>query len=205
MDINSLLAEWHQEGVTIGGIGSDSLQRLLEIASNYINVIKGYSSFSPLRLADFGSGVGIPGLLISALEPSIDVTLVDAMKKRVDLASKYVALLDLKKQCRVVNCRVEELDWRKFRFDVVVARCFSRSSIFAELATPLLDEGGFMLLTSPHDDFEVRWPSSGLKKLGFAPVELISEGGENFALIKKMGSNSIPSRSYAKIVKAPLW
>lgn len=200
-----LLEAWYQEGVTIGGIGSDSLNRLREIALNYISVIQSYSSLSSRRLADFGSGVGIPGLLISYFDPVYQVTLVDAMRKRTALASKYVGVLDLAERCKVVSKRVEDLDPRKSRFDIVVARCFSRTSIFSELATPLLEVGGFMVLTSPHDDHESRWPSTGLKRLGFAPVDLVTENGDNFAVILKVGPSTIPPRGYAKIVKAPVW
>lgn len=191
--------------MVIGGIGSDSLERLLEIASNYISVIRRFSASKNLRLADFGSGVGIPGLLISYLDAHFNVILVDAMKRRADLAATYIDLLGINDRCRVVNTRVEELDKVVYRFDVVVARCFSRTSIFAELATPLLEVGGSMLLTSPHDDYDVRWPSVGLKRFGFAPAELITEGGDNFALIKKVGPSTIAPRSYSKIVKSPLW
>jgi 16S rRNA (guanine527-N7)-methyltransferase len=202
---DALLDAWYQEGVTIGGIGSDSLVRLLDIASNYSNVIRSYSSLTSYRLADFGSGVGIPGLLISYLDPLYKVTLVDAMRKRADLASKYVGLLNLAERCEVLNERVEDLNPRKSRFDIVVARCFSRTSIFSELAAPLLEVGGFMVLTSPHDDHESRWPSAGLKRLGFDPVDLITENGDNFALIRKVGPSTVPPRGYAKIVKAPVW
>ncbi|MDA8196298.1 MAG: class I SAM-dependent methyltransferase [Actinomycetota bacterium] len=181
------------------------MSRLIELASNYVSVIRRFSNSERLRIVDFGSGVGVPGLLISYLEPTYSVTLVDSMKRRSAVAGSFVDLLGLVDRCDVVNGRVEELDTASNSFDIVVARCFARSSIFVELACPLLSVGGFILVTSPHDDYEVRWPVRGLRKFGFGPAELITEGVDNFGLIRKNSQSLVPRRSYSKIVKSPLW
>lgn len=102
-----------------------------------------------LRLIDIGTGAGFPGLPIAIADPAIEVTLVDATKKKVRFIEQASEALGLNNAIPV-HARSEELahdpGYRE-RFDVVTARAVASLPALIELCLPFLRVGGLALLT----------------------------------------------------------
>jgi 16S rRNA (guanine527-N7)-methyltransferase len=71
-------------------------------------------------LADLGSGGGFPGLVLAALRPELDVTLVEADARKSAYLAEAARRMGLPKQPKIVIARIEAAP--SARADVVTAR-----------------------------------------------------------------------------------
>ena len=98
---------------------------------------------SGARLLDIGSGGGFPGIPLKILIPSLSVTLIDAVRKKVSFMSHVIGLLQLS-GIKARHLRVEELE-QEPQFDVVVSRAlFSLKALMLQ-AVPLLKNEGLII------------------------------------------------------------
>jgi 16S rRNA (guanine527-N7)-methyltransferase len=74
-------------------------------------------------LADLGSGGGFPGLVLAALRPDLDMTLIEADARKAAFLGEAGRRMALKKPPRVVIGRIEEAPAAKA--DVVTARALA--------------------------------------------------------------------------------
>jgi 16S rRNA (guanine527-N7)-methyltransferase len=74
-------------------------------------------------LVDLGSGGGFPGLVVAALRPDLDVTLIEVDARKAAFLGEAGRRMALKKQPRVVIGRIEDVP--SARADVVTARALA--------------------------------------------------------------------------------
>jgi 16S rRNA (guanine527-N7)-methyltransferase len=120
---------------------------------------------SPGRLADVGTGAGFPGLVLAAALPATRVDLVESVARKCDFVERAIAAAGLD-NARAVCARAE--DWAaapdptggRDAYDVVTARAVGRLATLAELASPLLREGGALVAwkgrRDPGEEAELR-------------------------------------------------
>jgi len=102
----------------------------------------------PGRIADVGSGGGLPAIPLAILLPGTHVTLIESTGKKARFLREAVAALELS-NVTVVTERAEVLghDREGFRerFPIVTARAVGPLPVLLELTTPLLSPGGCLL------------------------------------------------------------
>jgi len=99
------------------------------------------------RLADVGSGGGLPGLALKLARPDLHVTLIEADQSKAAFLVQAAARLVLT-DVEVVGRPAEEVgrDPRyRESFDVAVARALAGMPVLAELCLPLVRVGGRLL------------------------------------------------------------
>ncbi len=74
-------------------------------------------------LTDLGSGGGFPGLVLAALRPDLDLTLVEADARKAAFLGEAIRQMALAKPPRIVIGRIEEVSSAKA--DVVTARALA--------------------------------------------------------------------------------
>jgi 16S rRNA (guanine527-N7)-methyltransferase len=94
------------------------------------------------RLLDVGSGGGLPGVVIAALLPQMDVTCVDAVGKKMAFVRQVAGVLHLP-NLHAVHTRVENLALPAF--DVITSRAFATLALFARLTEKHLAAEGVWL------------------------------------------------------------
>jgi 16S rRNA (guanine527-N7)-methyltransferase len=101
------------------------------------------------RIADIGTGAGLPGIPLAAAEPERSFTLVESRAKRVRFLRHAVGALGLR-NTRVEHCRVEDLPMGA-PFDTVLARAVAPPAQLIEITRPLTAPGSILLmLTAAH-------------------------------------------------------
>ena len=94
----------------------------------------------PIRLADLGSGAGLPGIVLAILRPDVSVALVEPMARRTAFLAECAADLGLG-NVEVHRARAEELAG-KVGADVVTSRAVAPLNRLAVLAAALCRPGG---------------------------------------------------------------
>lgn len=99
------------------------------------------------RLLDVGTGAGFPGMALKLMLPSLDVTLMDSLNKRLEWLDEVATVLALR-SIRTVHARAEEaavLPEYREQFDVVTSRAVADIRMLCELCLPFVKVGGEML------------------------------------------------------------
>lgn len=100
------------------------------------------------RVADLGSGAGVPGVPVAVMRPALRVVLVEASRRKAGFLG--VALRELRlENAEVANARAEALGRdpeHRGRYDAVLARALAPLRVLAEYALPLLKVGGVAVL-----------------------------------------------------------
>jgi 16S rRNA (guanine527-N7)-methyltransferase len=122
---------------------------------------------------DLGTGGGIPGLVLAAVWPEVELTLFDANQRRTDFLFEEVEAWGVAGRVKVLRGRAEEIgrvpELRE-AFDLITARSFGSPGVTAECAAPLLKIGGIVVVSEPPEvNPPERWPVEGLATVGLAP------------------------------------
>ena len=120
---------------------------------------------------DLGSGGGLPGLVVAARCPLLQVTLVERRARRADLLRRAVRALDLEQRVVVLDTDVAVVARQQpHAFDVVTARSFAAPAITARWASALLRPGGVLIVSEPPQDDTERWPTALLEGLSLTDL-----------------------------------
>lgn len=112
------------------------------------------------RVADLGSGAGLPGLVVAIARPDLRVTLIEPLLRRATFLSEAVAALGLGNVV-VLRARAEE-PAAGGGYDVVLARAVAPLDRLARWALPLLRPGGTLLAlkgSTAADELEAAAPA----------------------------------------------
>ena len=120
-------------------------------------------------LIDIGTGAGFPGLPLKIFYPSLKLTLLDSLNKRVKFLQLVVDELGLK-DVEVIHARSEEAARnKKYRekFDLATARAVARLPIICEYCLPFVKDGGtFIALKGRQYEEEATQAQKAIKVLG---------------------------------------
>lgn len=159
------LIEQLERSRALGFLGPGPIEDHIAHADGFLRELAGVAG----RVIDLGSGGGVPGLVIVAARPDLEVVLVDAMGKRCRFLESAVLALGL--TATVVEGRAEVVGRGALRGSAaaVVARSFGTPAVTAECAAPLLRGGGLLIVSEPPEAGE-RWPVAPLAQLGLRPT-----------------------------------
>ncbi len=153
----------------------------------------------PERLADVGAGAGFPGLVLAAALPATRVDLIESVGRKAEFIERAIAAAGLE-NAAVVAKRAEA--WAEAvppaggreAYERVTARAVGRLATLAELASPLLREGGLLVAwkgrRDPEEESELE---RAAERLTMEPVEVRAVGAESGAehrhlhVIRKLG------------------
>ncbi|MGI8513623.1 MAG: 16S rRNA (guanine(527)-N(7))-methyltransferase RsmG [Acidimicrobiia bacterium] len=133
LDQIDALAQWLEgEGVASGGLGPRETDRIADRhLLDSLSFAAGWES-PPDTVADFGSGVGLPGLVLAVVWPFTRVTLIDRSSKRCDLARRATRVAEIE--------GVEVVQADIFSVSELRSAIVSRAAAPASTLRPLLEE-----------------------------------------------------------------
>lgn len=166
----------------------------------------------PINLVDVGAGAGFPSIPNAICFENLNVTIIDALNKRITFLNELISRLELK-NAKALHARAEEYaNLHKEQADVVTARAVARLNVLAELCLPLVKVGGlFVAMKSVESELELSEAKNAIKVLGASyvktiNVELPNELGKREILVFKKVShtpNKYP-RQFSQIKNKPL-
>ena len=125
--------------------------------------------FKDKTLIDVGTGAGFPGMPLKILEPSLKVTLLDSLGKRVNWLETVCKALSLDKVTCLHARGEEQAHQEGFRdsFDFAVSRAVASLELLSELCLPYVKVGGkFLAMKSVDSGDEVDKAGRAIAKLG---------------------------------------
>ena len=134
------LLKWNQK-INLTSIRSEKgivLKHFLDSLSVYPLLPK-YSS-----IFDMGAGAGFPGIPLKIIQPALEMTLIDSVRKKVDFQRHIFRMLGLKGM-ETIHGRVQDKEILQSlggQFDIILSRAFSDLRTLLILSFPFLKEGG---------------------------------------------------------------
>lgn len=174
-----------------------------------------YCDFQGKTLIDVGTGAGFPGMVLKILVPSLKVTLLDSLSKRLDWLTEVYEDLDGVDGITTVHGRAEEFALEKgYRdsFDFAAARAVANLRVLYELCLPFVKVGGhFLAMKSTGSNQELADAAHAVKLLGGKVVQVEdypipgTEITHRLIVVEKLAPTlkGYPRR-WAKIQKEPL-
>jgi 16S rRNA (guanine527-N7)-methyltransferase len=147
------------------------------------------------RIADIGSGAGFPGLVLAVALPDARVDLIESVGRKCAFIERAIEVAGIA-NARVLNVRSEDLakDEGREGYDVLTARAVGRLATLAELASPLLKEGGALVAwKGKRDEEEEAQLASAATALAMEPEEIRHVGPfagsehRHLHLVRKVG------------------
>ena len=129
-------------------------------------------------IADIGSGAGFPGLALAAALPKAKVDLIESVGRKCEFIQRAIDESGIT-NARVTNARSEELAEGEAResYAAVTARAVGRLSTLAELASPLLIDGGALVAwKGKRDPDEEAQLANAAPELAMQPEQILHVG-----------------------------
>lgn len=206
----NMLAEWN--GVmNLTGITEDR-EVVIKHFGDSVSLL-GTADLRDKSVIDVGTGAGFPGLPLKIACPSIKLTLLDSLRKRLDFLKAVCDETGIKAE--LVHGRAEDMAHdERFRekYDIAVSRAVAELNILSELDMPFVKRGGLMLaLKGPSAYEEAERAENAVKTLG-GEIKQIKEIilpdtdlGHTAVIIEKTGNTPEKyPRRFKKIEKSPL-
>lgn len=158
---------------------------------------------------DVGCGAGFPGVPMAIAEPTVRLTLLDSLQKRMNWLREILPELGV--QAQVVAARAEEyVTGCRETYDLATSRAVARLNVLAELCLPYVKVGGhFLALKGAMTTEEVEEASHAISVLGGRVREIyeypIADAVHRIVVIEKIRPTPKQyPRQFAKIKKNPL-
>lgn len=164
-DLSTFLAElerWNRVHNLTSVEGHDDSVELHLIDS--ITVLPLMREFLPaegVKLADLGSGGGLPAVPMAIVQPGWAITLIEAVRKKTAFLQNVKGKLGLA-NTTIYSARVEQVALEEAgKYDAVISRAFTALDRFLDLAEPFLKPGGLVFaMKAKRADAELQAVSS---------------------------------------------
>jgi 16S rRNA (guanine527-N7)-methyltransferase len=140
-----LLRKWQKTHRLVGSIGEEwMIKNIILDSLAFLELVPGDAR----KVADVGSGAGVPGLPIAIVRPGLEMSLIEIRRRRVSFLATVVRELKLER-VEVLAARVEDLaSTHREHFDAVVMRCVGAPASILSPALAILRRGGAMVITA---------------------------------------------------------
>ena len=167
------------------------------------------ADFREKRVIDVGCGAGFPGVPLKIAEPSIRLTLLDSLAKRMNWLSETLPALGV--DAEIITARAEEFAaQRREQYDLATSRAVARLNVLAELCLPYVRVGGkFLAMKGALAQEEVEEARRGIERLGGHVLRIfeypVADAVHKAVVIEKLRPTPPQyPRAFAKIKKSPL-
>lgn len=139
------MGRWNQvHNLTAIENQEDSVRLHLIDSIAVLPVLRQYLTTPSPKIADLGSGGGLPAIPIAIIQPEWRLSLIEAIRKKTAFLQHVRGKLKLK-NIEVISDRVENVAVQQAgQFDAVISRAFTNLARFLDLSLPLLKPNGLV-------------------------------------------------------------
>ena len=212
MMYKSLLQEWNEK-MNLTAIIEDE-EIITKHFLDCMTIHRAIDMKGKKTVIDIGTGAGFPGLVIKIAFPEAEVTLVDALKKRLTFLEEVINQLGLT-GVKCVHSRAEDLGKDKvYRegVDICASRAVANLAVLSEYTLLFVKVGGYLMaLKGQRLDVELKQGEKDMARLGGALEAVVHTGvpctdlNHKIAKIKKIKPTATKyPRKAGEPTKAPL-
>ncbi len=121
------------------------------------------------KILDIGTGAGFPGIPLKIILPENNITLLDALNKRINFLKEVIQELKLDK-ITAIHGRAEEfskISGNRENYDIVVSRAVAKLNVLLEYMLPFVKIGGKCIcMKSTEIDDELEEAKKAIEILG---------------------------------------
>ncbi len=167
-----ILLEWNEK-MNLTAIKDDEGIAIKHFVDSILVLTK--ISMEGKSVIDVGTGAGFPGIPLKIVEPTIALTLLDALKKRtafLEEAVKATALQEVDIVWSRAEIAAKDPKYRE-AFDMTVSRAVAPLNILLEYTLPFLKVGG-ILVAQKGDNYEeeIKKAQNALKVLRATVIDI---------------------------------
>ena len=170
-----LIIEWNEK-INLTAI-TEYKDVMIKHFLDSVSIIKAVDMSSVNSLIDIGTGAGFPGIPIKIMFPDIKITLLDSLKKRLNVLDLIIDELNLK-DIYTIHGRAEDIardpKYRE-KYDLCVSRAVANLSTLSELCIPFVKPNGkFVSYKSEKADEELEKAKNAIRLLGGKVTSAVS-------------------------------
>ena len=162
----NLLVEWNEK-MNLTAITEREQVFIKHFADSLTPLM--YFDFKGKSVIDVGTGAGFPGLPLKIAEPTIELTLLDALQKRIGFLETVGQNLELE-NVHYIHARAEEgsrMPEHREQYDIAVSRAVASLNVLSEYDLPYVKVGGkFIALKGPTAYDEIKEGERAVEILG---------------------------------------
>jgi len=173
-----------------------------------LTVLKGLD-LSGKKVIDVGCGAGFPGVPLKIACPTMELTLLDSLGKRMKWLETVLPELGVEALC--LTARAEEaVATRRESYDVATSRAVARLNVLLELTAPYVKVGGFVAaMKGTAAEEELQESKNAISQLGLKLEKVLQfpmdDTNHTLILLKKVKPTPPRyPRKFAKIKQSPL-
>ena len=170
-----LLIEWNEK-INLTTI-TEYKDVMIKHFLDSVSIIKAVDMSSVTSLIDIGTGAGFPGIPIKIMFPDIKITLLDSLKKRLNVLDLIIDEINLK-EIYTIHGRAEDIardPKHREKYDLCVSRAVANLSTLSELCIPFVKpDGRFVSYKSEKADEELEKAKNAIRLLGGKVTSTVS-------------------------------
>lgn len=172
LQYKDLLLEWNQK-MNLTAI-EDPQEIMIKHFLDSLTCLKVGQLAQGGTLIDVGTGAGFPGIPLRIVHPSLQLTLLDALNKRINFLKEVAQQLNLQ-DITFLHGRAEDYGQNpahREKYDFATARAVAALNVLAEYALPFVRVGGHLIcMKGPQLEAELKEATKAIDLLGGKVVE----------------------------------
>ena len=195
MDKNTFINELKKIGITINNYQLEQLDRyykLLIEENKKINLTRitneqdvylkhFYDSLTLYKvidlnqnilLCDVGTGAGFPGIILKIIFPTLHITLIDSLLKRINFLNLVIKELNLTNIVAIHTRAEDYIKINKNKFDIVTSRAVANLISLSKICLPLVKANGFFIPMKANAENEIKEARKIIKKMNSEIIEI---------------------------------
>lgn len=212
LNYQNLLLQWNEK-MNLTAI-TEKRDIILKHFADCVSIVSEISFEKDVSVIDVGTGAGFPGIPLKIVCPSIHMTLLDSLQKRIYFLEEVIAKLSLQ-NINCIHSRAEDsgrdMNCRE-QYDYCVSRAVANLAVLSEYCLPFVKVGGiFIALKGKDAEKEMEQSQKAIKVLGGEITELkqvsipYTDLQHKIVLIKKVAQTPKQyPRKAGKVLKNPI-